>query len=81
MRTVLRALLVTIGLVLAAGLVLHLAGWAWADRLITGSLVALVAIPIANVGMVLVSEISRRHWGFVAAAVVVAAELLYVVAR
>ena len=48
MTTLLRVVLVVSAATLAAGLVLHLAGWPQGDRVIAGGLIALVSIPVAN---------------------------------
>ena len=57
MTTLLRGLLVVSAATLAAGLVLHLAGWPSGDRVITGGLVALVAIPVVNTIGAIVEEL------------------------
>ena len=64
---------------LAVGLVLHLAGVAAGDSIITAGLVVLVAMPVVNVAIVLGREVRRRHWGFVAAAIGAIAGLTYAI--
>ena len=60
MTTVLRGVLVVSAATLAAGLILHLAGWPSGDRVITGGLVGLVSIPVANTVAAVVEELKRR---------------------
>ena len=48
MTKVLRGVLIASAAALAVGLVLHLAGVPIGDRVITGGLVVLVSIPVAN---------------------------------
>jgi hypothetical protein len=60
MTTLLRGVLIASAAALAAGLVLHLAGVALGDRVITGGLVALVAIPVANTIAAVVNEVRRN---------------------
>ena len=48
MTTLLRSVLIVSAATLAAGLVLHLAGWPSGDRVITVGLIALVSIPVVN---------------------------------
>jgi hypothetical protein len=60
MTTLLRAVLIVSAATLAAGLVLHLAGWASGDRVITAGLIALVSIPVANTIWAVVEEVRRR---------------------
>ena len=81
MTAALRTLLMAVGAALVAGLALHGLGSAQGDRVITTALVALVVIPVVNVGVALGQEISRRHWGFALAAAAILAELALVMAR
>jgi hypothetical protein len=60
MTTLLRGVLIASATALAAGLVLHLAGWPAGDRVITGGLIALVSIPVANTIGAVVEEVQRR---------------------
>jgi Kef-type K+ transport system membrane component KefB len=59
MTTLLRTVLFVSAAVLAAGLVLHLAGWPPGDRVIIGGLIALVSIPVVNTIGAIVEEL--RH--------------------
>ena len=59
MTTLLRGVLAVSAAALAAGLVLHLAGWPSGDRVITGGLVALVAIPVVNAAVAVVEALRR----------------------
>jgi hypothetical protein len=60
MRRLLRGVLIGSAFTLAAGLVLHLAGWPVGDRVIALGLVALVSIPVANTAVAMFEEIQRR---------------------
>ena len=60
MTKVLRGVLIASAAALAVGLVLHLAGVPIGDRVITGGLVALVAIPVVNTIAAVVEEARRR---------------------
>ncbi len=79
MTALLRSGLVAAAAALGVGLTLHLAGVAAGDRIIALGLVALVAMPVANVLTVLGRETLRRHWGFVAATLGVIAGLAYAI--
>ena len=61
MTTLLRGVLVVSAAALAVGLGLHLGGWPIGDRLITGGLVTLVAIPVANTVGAVAEEVRRRR--------------------
>jgi hypothetical protein len=60
MTTLLRGVLIASAAALAAGLVLHLAGVPLGDRVITGGLIALVSIPVANTIWAVAEEVRRR---------------------
>lgn len=60
MTTLLRGVLVVSAATLAAGLLLHLAGWPVGDRVITGGLIALVSIPVVNTIVAVAEEGGRR---------------------
>jgi hypothetical protein len=61
---------------LVAGLALFIAGRATAGLVLAIGIVALVAMPVVNVLAILLGELRRREWPFVAATAVVIALLL-----
>jgi Kef-type K+ transport system membrane component KefB len=61
MTTLLRGVLIASATALAAGLVLHLAGWQPGDRVIIGGLIALVSIPVANTIWAVFEEVRSRR--------------------
>ena len=63
MTTLLRALLVGSAVALAAGLVMHFAGWANGDRVITAGLLVLAAIPVVNTLVAVADEFQRFRRG------------------
>ncbi len=61
MTKVLRFVLMASAAALAVGLVLHIAGVAAGDRVITAALVVMVLIPVVNTIAAVVDEARRRQ--------------------